>query len=249
MLKIKNLKKHFSGIKAVNDCTFEVEKGKITALIGPNGSGKTTMFNLICGVISPDEGEIIFSTNTGERNIVGMSVENISNSGISRLFQQSRLFKNLTVLENLLIAEDNEDQKFWKNVFGLNSFDKSKIEKAKKMLDGFGLNEITNLPAGELSFGQKRLVEIARNILNYHTVLILDEPVAGVNPKIREKIAEIILQMKKDGETILLIEHDMSFTLGISDKVIVMDAGKIITTGTPEEIRNNPDVLEIYLGK
>ena len=249
MLKIKSLKKHFSGIKAVNDCSFEVEKGKITALIGPNGSGKTTMFNLICGVIAPDEGEIVFSTNTGERNIVGMSIEKISNLGISRLFQQSRLFKNLTVLENLLVAEDNEDQKFWKNVCGLNRFDKSKIKKAEKILNDFGLKEIAHLQAGSLSFGQKRLVELARNILNYHTVLILDEPVAGVNPKIREKIAEIILQMKKDGETILLIEHDMSFTLGISDKVIVMDAGKIIITGTPEEIRNNPEVLRIYLGK
>ena len=249
MLKIKGLKKHFSGIKAVNDCSFHVEKGKITALIGPNGSGKTTMFNLICGVIAPDEGEIVFSTNTGDRNIVGMSVEKISNLGISRLFQQSRLFKNLTVLENLLVAEDNEDQEFWKNICGLNKFDKSKIEKAEKMLNDFGLKEIAHLQAGELSFGQKRLVELARNILNYHTVLVLDEPVAGVNPKIRDDIAKIILQMKKDGETILLIEHDMSFTLGISDKVIVMDAGKIIVTGTPEEIRNNPEVLRIYLGK
>ena len=249
MLKINNLKKHFSGIKAVNDCSFGVEKGKITALIGPNGSGKTTMFNLICGVVEPDDGKIIFSTNTGDRNIVGMSVEKISNLGISRLFQQSRLFKNLTVLENLLVAEDNEDQKFWKNICGLNRFDKSKTEKATKILNDFGLNEITHLTAGELSFGQKRLVELARNILNYHTVLVLDEPVAGVNPKIRDDIAKIILQMKKDGETILLIEHDMSFTLGISDKVIVMVAGKIIVTGTPEEIRNNPEVLRIYLGK
>jgi len=249
MLKIRNIQKHFSGIKAVDGCSFDVEKGKITALIGPNGSGKTTMFNLICGNIKPEAGEIIFSTPTGERNIVGMSIEKISNFGISRLFQQSRLFKNLTVLENLLVSEDNEDQKFWKNIFGLNKFDKSKIDKANKILGDFEIKDISHLTAGELSFGQKRLVEIARNILNYHTVLVLDEPVAGVNPKIREKIAKIITQLKKDGETILLIEHDMQFTLGISDKVIVMDAGKIITTGTPEQIRNNPEVLRIYLGK
>ncbi len=249
MLKIRNIQKHFSGIKAVDGCSFDVEKGKITALIGPNGSGKTTMFNLICGNIKSDGGEIIFSTPTGERNIVGMPIEKISNYGISRLFQQSRLFKNLTVLENLLVSEDNEDQKFWKNIFGLNKFDKSKIDKANKILGDFEIKDIAHLTAGELSFGQKRLVEIARNILNYHTVLVLDEPVAGVNPKIREKIAKIITQLKKDGETILLIEHDMQFTLGISDKVIVMDAGKIITTGTPEEIRNNPEVLRIYLGK
>lgn len=249
MLKVENLKKHFAGIKAVNDCSFEVEKGKITALIGPNGSGKTTMFNLICGVLKPDEGKIIFSTNTGNRDIVGMSVEKISNLGISRLFQQTKLFKNLTVLENLLIAEDNEDQKFWKNILGLNRFNKAKIEKANKILADFELKDIAHLHAGDLSFGQKRLVELARNILNYHTVLVLDEPVAGVNPKIRIKIAEIISQMKKDGETILLIEHDMSFTLGISDEVIVMDAGKIVATGTPTEIRNNSEILRIYLGK
>jgi ABC-type branched-subunit amino acid transport system ATPase component len=249
MLKIENLKKHFAGIKAVNDCSFEVEKGKITALIGPNGSGKTTFFNLICGVIKPDEGKIIFSTNTGNRNIVGMPVEKISNLGISRLFQQTRLFKNLTVLENLLIAEDNEDQKFWKNILGFNKFDKAKIDKANKILNDFELKDIAHFQASDLSFGQKRLVELARNILNYHTVLVLDEPVAGVNPKIRIKIAEIISQMKKDGETILLIEHDMSFTLGVSDKIIVMDAGKIVATGTPTEIRNNPEILKIYLGK
>ena len=123
------------------------------------------------------------------------------------------------------------------------------MEKANKILNDFEIKDITHLLAGELSFGQKRLVELVRNILNYHTILVLDEPVAGVNPKIRDIIAKIILQMKKDGETILLIEHDMSFTLGISDKVIVMDAGKIITQGTPEEIRNNPEVLRIYLGK
>jgi branched-chain amino acid transport system ATP-binding protein len=177
-----------------------------------------------------------------------MQIEKISNFGISRFFQQTRLFKNLTVLENLLLAEDNEDQKFWKNVLGFNKFDKAKIEKANEKLADFDLKNILNIRAEDLSFGQKRLVELARNILNYHTILILDEPVAGVNHKIRNIIAETILQMKKEGETILLIEHDMSFTFSISDKVIVMDAGKIVATGTPEEIHNNPEILRIYLG-
>ncbi len=244
MLKIQNLTKIFGGVKAVNNCSFTVQKGKITALIGPNGSGKTTIFNLISGVTKPDKGDIFLDN----QNIINNSVDKISNFGISRLFQQSRLFKNLTVKDNLLLAINNEDTQLWKNVFGLNKIPEEKEEKINELLRELEILEIQNNLANDLSFGQKRLAEIARTILNPHKLLMLDEPVAGVNPKIRHKIAEFLLDLKKKDETIFLIEHDMSFTLTIADDIIVMDTGKIIAAGKPEEIKSNKKVLDAYLG-
>lgn len=244
MLKIQHLSKKFGGVRAVNDCSFDIEKGKITALIGPNGSGKTTIFNLISGSIKPDQGKIFFD----DKDITNYSVDQISNFGISRVFQQSKLFKNLTVQENLLLAIDNEDTKLWKNVFGLNNVTKEKKERIVKILKKLGISEIRNNLASDLSFGQKRLVELARTILNPHQLLMLDEPVAGVNPKIKKDISKLLLNLKKEGETVLLIEHDLPFTSSVSDCIIVLDAGRVIAKGSPDEIKDNKRVLEAYLG-
>lgn len=244
MLKIQNLKKHFGGVKAVNDCSFTVKKNKITALIGPNGSGKSTVFNLISGVIKEDFGTILFDGI----NITDYSPEQVSNTGVSRLFQKSQLFDNLTVRENLLLALDNEDTKFWKNLFGKNKITKEKEEQVKKALQTIRLSHYANTQGRELSFGQKRLVEIMRTILKPHTLLMFDEPVAGVTPQLRDNISKIFKQLKQDGATILLIEHDMNFALNMADEVIVLDNGKLIAGGSPEEIRNNKLVLEAYLG-
>jgi ABC-type branched-subunit amino acid transport system ATPase component len=164
------------------------------------------------------------------------------------MFQQSRLFKNLSVKENLLLAIDNEDTKFWKNLFGLNKITKEKEEKIREMLKLVEMERFENRLVGELSFGQKRLIELVRTILNPHELLMLDEPVAGVNPRLRKIIARILLKLKKQGKTILLIEHDMNFALSLADEVIVMDEGKVIAKGKPKEIKNNPKVLEAYLG-
>lgn len=245
MLKIENLSKKFGGVKAVNDCNFEIEKGKITALIGPNGSGKTTVFNLISGIIRPDTGRIVFK----DHDIAHNSIEQISNLGISRVFQQSRLFKNLTVEDNLLLSLDNEDMGFWKNLFGFNRITNDKKEKIADMLKRVGISGVKDKKASDLSFGQKRLVELARTILNPHELLMLDEPVAGVNPKLKKDISDILLDLKNHGETILLIEHDMTFTLKVADDIIVLDAGKVIAKGSPTEVKNNPLVLEAYIGK
>jgi branched-chain amino acid transport system ATP-binding protein/neutral amino acid transport system ATP-binding protein len=245
MLQIQNLSKSFGGVKAVNDCSFEVKRGTITALIGPNGSGKSTVFNLVSGVLKADSGKIIFDG----KEITNKSPEYISNLGISRMFQQSRLFKNLTVRENLLLAIDNEDTKFWKNLIGLNKITKEKEEKIKEMLKLVEMEKFENKLTRELSFGQKRLIELVRTILNPHKLLMLDEPVAGVNPKLRKIIAKVLLKLKKEGKTILLIEHDMNFALSLADEVIVMDEGKVIAKGKPKEIKNNPKVLEAYLGE
>ena len=245
MLKIKNLKKHFGGVKAVDNCSFEVEKGTITALIGPNGSGKTTVFNLISGLLKEDSGKVIFDNV----EITHFSPEAVSNIGISRLFQQTRLFNNMTVRENLLLALDNEDTKLWKNLFGFNKVTEEKEEKIKEILRLVGMERFENKLARELSYGQKRLIELIRTILNPHKLLMLDEPVAGVNPKLRREVAKLLARLKKQGDTILLIEHDMDFALGLADFVIVMDDGKVIVKGKPKEIRNNKKVLEVYLGE
>ncbi|MFA6422571.1 MAG: ABC transporter ATP-binding protein [Candidatus Buchananbacteria bacterium] len=245
MLKIKKLKKYFGGVHAVDDCSFEIEEGRITALIGPNGSGKTTIFNLISGIIKGDEGKIFLD----KKNITNLNPDKISNLGLSRVFQQAHLFDNLSIEDNLSIAINNEDIKFIKNLLGLNFDGKEKNKRIKDVLGMIGINKSPKHICGELSYGQKRLVELARAILNPHKLLILDEPVAGVNPKLRDKIKAILKDLKKQGETIFLIEHDMNFTFTVADYVIVMDAGKVIAEGTPKQIKNNKLVLEAYLGE
>lgn len=245
MLKIENLNKYFGGVKAVNKCFFNVQKQTITALVGPNGAGKSTVFNLVSGILPADSGRIIFD----ERNITNLPPEKISNLGVSRLFQQTRLFNNLTVEENLLLAMDTEDTKFFKNLFGLNKTTEKKQEKVKTMLRTVGLEKFENILARELSYGQKRLIEISRVILKPHKFLMLDEPVSGVTPKLRQEIVKILLKLKEQGETILLIEHDMGFTFKVADVIIVMRKGAVITQGKQEEIKNDPKVLDAYLGE
>jgi len=245
MLRVQNLKKYFGGIKAVDGCSFEIAKGKITGLIGPNGSGKSTIFNLVSGILRPDEGEIILE---GE-NITNKSPEKIFSSGISRLFQQSRLFRNLTVWENLLLAVDKEDTKFWKNLFGLNKLTNEKKARIKEMLAVVEMENFEDKLTSDLSYGQKRLIELSRTILHPHNFSMLDEPVAGVNPRLRNKIAKILQKARDRGETILLIEHDIQLTFEVADYVIVINHGKVIAQGKPEEIKDNPQVLEVYFGE
>ena len=244
MLRIKNLKKYFGGVKAVDDCSFNLDKNSIVALIGPNGSGKTTLLNLISGIVKKNSGEIYFDNE----KILSSSVFKVSNLGISRLFQHSRLFSNLSVRENLELGLRQDNTNFIKSVFGKKNFDnqEKQIKKISKLI---GIESLMNRKAKDLSYGQKRLVEIARAILKPHKVLLLDEPVAGVNPKLRREITSIIFNLKKSGETILFIEHDFDFVSSVADKVIVMDEGKIIMQGHPREIKNNKKVLEAYFGE
>ncbi|MDP2910048.1 MAG: ATP-binding cassette domain-containing protein, partial [bacterium] len=186
MLKIENLKKYFGGVRAVDNCSFEIKPNTITALIGPNGAGKSTIFNLISGISKTDSGEIIFSAKDGSASggnsidITNLSPDRISNLGTSRLFQKTNLFNNLTVRENLLLALDNEDTKFWKNLVGINKVTKEKEKIVRQALKEVNLEQFENTLARELSYGQKRLIELQRAILNPHQFLMLDEPVAGV---------------------------------------------------------------------
>jgi len=244
MLEVSNLKKSFGGIKAVDDCSFKIKENSITALIGPNGSGKTTVFNIISGILKADSGKVRFN----KKIISERQPHEISNMGFSRLFQQSRLFDHLSVKENLRLALSNEDTNLFKSLFkhfSVEEEDKKILKLAKIMEIELFMNKLTK----NLSYGQKRLVEIARAILNPHKILILDEPTAGVNPKLRKEITKILLNLKKRGDTILFIEHDLNFTLKIAEEIIVLDEGKIIAQGKPNEIKNNKKVLEAYLGE
>ncbi len=244
MLKIKNIVKRFGGITALDKCSFDVKKGKITALVGPNGSGKTTLFNIISGVLKPDSGKVLFV----DKDIVGMKPHDISNRGISRSFQEIRLFDNLTVRENLVLATDNKDTNLLKSILNQNKLTEKQFQAIERILLDLSLKEKENESAKKLSFGQKKLLELARALINPHKMIMLDEPVSGVNPTIKSKIRQILLNLKKQKETILLIEHDMHFVLNIADWVVVLDEGKIIAKGKPTKIKKDKMVTEAYLG-
>jgi len=245
ILEIKNLKKNFGGVNAVDNCSFGIEEGQITALLGPNGSGKTSLFNIISGIVNVDSGKVFFNSD----DITNRRPEDISNLGISRLFQKSRLFENLSVEDNLLISIDSEDMQFFKSIFSSNKVFHEEEEKIHKILRFLKIENLKKKFASDLSYGQQRLVEITRTFLNPHSLVLLDEPVAGVNPKIRNKFAKFLLEMKNQKDTILLIEHDMRFTFSIADRVIVLHEGRVIADGLPAEIKKNELVQRVYLGE
>lgn len=240
VLEIKNATKHFGGITALDRCSIAVEQGKITALIGPNGSGKTTLFHAISNLVSLDQGSIHFKGN----EITHLNDFDIAKLGISRTFQDVRLFKYLTVQEHLAIAFSQDDEKLFNSFFSAQNCPKKKI---MRILEQVNLEKPESL-ATELSYGQRKLLDLAVALAKPHELLMLDEPVAGINPMLRKEIKSILDALRRKGETILLIEHDMNFVMDVADHVIVMDAGKIIAEGKPKDIQNNSKVLKAYLG-
>ncbi len=240
MLELHKVTKKFGGVTAVDDCTFRIQEGRITAIIGPNGSGKTTLLNLISGIERADSGSIVFKGC----DITKLSIEAIAGKGISRSFQKTRLFSNLTVRENLDLACDRDNTLFWKNfIFRRNHDGKAQNDLLKKL----GIDHIADLRADSVSYGQRKLTEIARTIMMPHSLLLLDEPVAGVNRKIKNKLLRLFAELKEQKKTLLLIEHDMRFTLNIADVVIYMDKGRVVPQGSPAQIQENLQVAEGYL--
>jgi branched-chain amino acid transport system ATP-binding protein len=227
ILRVYNLDKHFGGVYAVHNCTLGVREGTITSIIGPNGAGKTTLFNLVTGILTPDKGTVRFKN----KDLTGLPPHLVARAGISRTFQLTKVFKNMTVRDNLLLARQASDAELTKTL--------DLVHYAREL----------DTLAGELSYGNQRLVEIARALLLPHSLLMLDEPTAGVNPKVRQELKQILKDLKKRGSTIVLIEHDMDFVMSISDEVIVLNEGTVLTSGTPAQVRKNPKVLEAYLGK
>lgn len=242
MITVKNIKKYFGGIKAVDDVNFKIESGKITSLIGPNGAGKTTVFDIVAGLIKPDSGQVLF----GNIDIAKKNSFQRANLGISRIFQQVRLFKNLDMAEHMRMAQDNADARLWKNIFRKNN---NEVKKYKEFLKDFGISNKIYSKVGALSYGQRKLLQIAMSLFRKHKVLMLDEPVAGVNAVVQDKIENILLNLKKKGETIILIDHDMNFVKRLSDKIIFLDAGKVLTKGNPNDVLTDRRVIEAYLGE
>lgn len=249
MLEIKNLCKRFGGLKAVWDCNIKVEKGSITGLIGPNGAGKTTLFNLITGFYKPDGGEIFFK----KEMIQGMLPYQIFKKGIFRTFQITREFNRLTVLENLMIVQHPQTgENLWNTWFLFHKVKKEELAikmKALEVLEFVELIDHRNEYAGALSGGQKKLLELAKSMMAEPDLVLLDEPGAGVNPTLMNKLIEKIKALSKEKKmTFFLIEHDMDLVMNLCNPVIVMSEGRKLTEGPPDFVRTHEGVLEAYLG-
>jgi ABC-type branched-subunit amino acid transport system ATPase component len=245
--EIKNITKSFDGLKAIDDFSCSIERGKIIGLIGPNGAGKTTLFNIITGFLEKGSGNIILNG----RNISGMPAYKVVSLGLSRTFQDIRLIHQMLVIENVLLSFQNQPGEDLINIF----FKKKRSDivesesrmKAFELLEFAGIKEKAYELAGVLSYGQQKLLSIVCCLAADPQILLLDEPVSGVQPAIIDKISSMLKELKEKGKTILLIEHDMSFVSRISDKIIVMDDGKKIAEGMPGELKNNKNILEAYL--
>ncbi len=249
MLKLKQVSKNFGGLPALSDVTFTVPKGQLTALIGPNGAGKSTMINCMTGVFEPSSGQIEFQ----QQQIESLPAYKISRMGISRTFQNLKIFPRLTVLENVLtgLTSDGGDSMLLAmlRLPSLRHRERQLKLRAMVALDRFDLAEKANWPAGILAYGDKKRVELARATVGNPQLILLDEPVAGLNAEETAAVGEQLHLLRSAGHTMLLVEHDMALVMEIADQVVVLDSGKCIAIGTPDEVRCNPLVLEAYLGR
>jgi len=248
ILRIENIKKTFGGVVALNGCSFNVKENSITGLIGPNGSGKTSLFNIITGFYRADDGAIYFR----DQEITRLSPHEITLEGIVRTFQITRVFSGLTVLENMLYAPKHQlGEKFLRALFQIGAIrDQERInrQKAMDLLELVGLANLHAEYASNLSYGQKKLLELGRALLTSPELIMLDEPAAGINPTMIKKLSQVILDLHRGGKTFLIIEHDMQFVMGICEKVFVLDFGEKISEGPPEVIQKDEDVVKAYLG-
>lgn len=242
-LKVEGLTKQFGGLVALNKVTLQVEKGELVGLIGPNGSGKTTFFNCVSGFYTPDEGHVYLRG----KKITGHPMEKICESGLYRSFQIPRAFRELSVLQNVLLSQPHRTENLIDILFRRTS--DVLVNRGKEYIDFVGLTHLIEEPAGNLSGGQQKLLELASALMKDPDIILLDEPMGGVNPTLINKITDLILELNRSGRTFLVIEHNMEVIMGIAQRLYVLDHGVLIAEGGPEEIRNNDEVLEAYFGK
>lgn len=249
LLEVTDLTKRFGGLEAVKDVSFEVREGQIKALIGPNGAGKTTIFNVITNVLSADAGSACFKG----RELLAMSPHRIAELGIGRTFQTTRLFDHMTVLENLMVGQHLRGRANMitaaLRIFGARAEERDYCELGIQTLEQAGLAHLAGRHAAELPIGQRRLVEVARALASEPELLLMDEPAAGLNMRETEQMGEIIRGIRDSGVTVLLVEHDMSLVMGISEEILVLDQGMRLAEGPPDEIREDERVLAAYLGE
>jgi neutral amino acid transport system ATP-binding protein len=242
LLGVERISKAFGGLQALNECSLSVEKGSVTGLIGPNGSGKTTLFNVITGYEKPDSGSVTFEG----ADITRVSPSKVFGLGVGRTFQITRIFSRITVLENMLVATQRDEG--WLRGLTRSKSSKSELVSAMEWLDFVGIDRLASQPAGSLSFGQRKLLELAYVLVADPDVILLDEPAGGVNLTLINEIVNKIRSLNKDGKTFLIVEHNMEFVMNLCDRVTVMHQGTDLVSGTPSEVRNNPLVLDAYLG-
>jgi branched-chain amino acid transport system ATP-binding protein len=249
LLEVQGLSRSFGGLKAVDGVGFAAQAEKITAVIGPNGAGKSTLFNLISGSIAPDSGQVAFDG----AEITGRQPHEIARLGVSRTFQGIKLAKGMTALENVMIGRHTRSRAgFLSAMLALpwsRSEERSIREEAMRAIELLGIAQYASRPAGSLPFGIQRSVELARALASEPRLLLLDEPASGLNVRETRVLSELILRIRGMGISVLVVEHDMSLVMGISDEVVVLNFGRKIAQGRPKEIQADPEVISIYLGE
>jgi len=249
VLELKNISLRFGGVKAITDISFNVLKHEVRAIIGPNGAGKSSLLNCINGIYKPQEGTILFNGRVLEK----ISPNVVSRNGISRTFQNLALFKRMSVLDNILVGRSlHTTSNFWQVGFGLPKAmneDRRNREKCEEIIKFLEIDHIKNTPVGKLAYGLQKKVEFGRALATEADILMLDEPMAGMNVEEKREMCRFILKVNDEiGTTIVLIEHDMGVVMDISDRVVVLDYGKIIGDGVPDEVRSSQAVIDAYLG-
>jgi branched-chain amino acid transport system ATP-binding protein len=250
LLEVRNLRMQFGGLLAVDGVQLKVERGQIVSVIGPNGAGKTTVFNCLSGFYQPSDGEVLLDGEPIQR----LPGHRIARKGLVRTFQNVRLFKDMTLVENLLVAQHQHlNRNFLAGLLKTPGFRRSEhdaLQRAGDWLQRFGLIEFANRPAGSLSYGQQRRLEIARCMMTRPRLLLLDEPAAGLNPRETESLRELIARLRDEEQvSLLLIEHDMQLVMNISDHIYVVNQGRPLADGPPAQVRSHPAVIKAYLGE